>query len=80
MASIGAPDVGRLSSLVLSLVGENGGPNSQLYISRIEVLNTQSGLLTTFPVEAWISKDSYPVTLSPDGDPKDVFIDYKVGN
>ena len=79
VANIGAPDIGKLSSLLLSLVGENGSPNSQLYISRIEVVNMQSGIMTTFPLEAWISKDSGQTTLTAEGDPKDVFVNYQVG-
>ena len=74
---ISAPDVGKLSSMVLRLCETyNGPPNSQLYISRVEVLHVPSGNMTAFPLDAWISKDD-TTTLTAQGT-QDVFVNYEV--
>ncbi len=73
------PDVGTLSSLVLRLCDNSGSPNSQLYVSRIEVMATASGLMTVFPVDAWICKSDDGTTLSAQGAAQDVYVNYEVG-
>ena len=77
-STVALPDVGRLSSLVLRLCDNSGSPNSQLYVSRVEVLHTASGLKTVFPLEAWIAKSEDGSVLTAEGDPQDAYINYEV--
>jgi hypothetical protein len=65
-SSVSLPDVGNLSSVVLKLVSDSNSPNSQLYVSRVEVYNTKSGMLTTFTLEGWLSQSGDVTTVNAD--------------
>lgn len=62
-----APDVGRFQKLVMS--HDNSGFGAAWKLSKVDIVNTNTGESCTFPANRWLDQEhGLSVTLTPDRD------------